>query len=102
MCSLFTQISFIYLSYIIWNYIDTVCKSFLKKTRNFIEHKKPTLLGLLETKCSGNQADVICNWLGFDYWVRVEALSYNVGIWVLWKDSISIDILKMLPQFLYL
>ena len=58
----------------------------------------PTLLGLLETKCSGERADVVCHRLGFDSWVRVEALGYSEGIWILWKDLVTIDIIRTHPS----
>ena len=66
---------------IIWNYNGAASRSFLCTLKDVIHRYKPGILGLLETKVSGQrQADDICNKLGFDYWVRVEALGFNGGI----------------------
>ena len=58
-----------------------------------------SLLGL-ETKCSGEHAEGICNRLKFDHWCLVEALGLSGGIWLLWKDTIDLLILKTHPQFI--
>ena len=47
-------------------------------------------------------ADSICNKSGFDQWVRVEAIGYGRGIWILWKESLQVEILKSHPQFIHL
>ena len=75
---------------------------FLITTKDIIRIHKPTILGLLETRVSGEKADTVCRKLGFDYWVRVEALGFSGGIWVLWKECMKVDILKTHPQFIHM
>lgn len=89
------------MSYIVLNCNGAIARGFMRTAKTLIEQRKPTLMGLVETRCSGTQAYDICNILGFDYSVRVEALGYSGGIWILWKDTISIDIIKTHPQFIH-
>ena len=41
---------------------------------------KPEILGLMETKISGEQAYRFCNSLRFDYWIIVEIVGFSGGI----------------------
>ena len=50
---------------------------------------------------SGFQTNDICNDLGFNHWVRVEALDFSDCIWILWKDLCHIEIIKTHPQFIH-
>lgn len=74
----------------------------LRFLKDMIKIHKPDILGLLETRVSGTKADDICNKLGFDDWVRVEALGFSGGIWVLWRNSTHINVLKTHLQFVLL
>ena len=62
---------------------------------------KPEILGLVETRCRGDHADKICNSLGYEFWVRVEALGLSGGIWILWKESVDTHVPKTHPQFIH-
>ncbi|XP_031111969.1 uncharacterized protein LOC116015942 [Ipomoea triloba] len=55
-----------------------------------------------EPKVFGNQANTICSSFGYEEWVRVEAVGFSGGISVLWKSSISIEVLNTHPQFITL
>lgn len=57
---------------------------------------------ILETKLSGFGANDVCFKLGFDSWVRVEAVGMSSGIWVLWRNDISVSIYKTHRQFILL
>ena len=87
---------------IIWNCNGATSRSFLCTLKDVIHRYKLGILGLLETKVSGKQADDICNKLGFDYWVRVEAMGFNGGIWVLWKEHYQLNVIKTHPQFIHM
>ena len=51
---------------IIWNCNGAASRSFLCTLKDVIHRYKPGILGLLETKVSGQQADDICNkWCGY-------------------------------------
>lgn len=56
----------------------------------------------METKISRLTADDVYLKLGFDNWVRVEALGFSGGIWVLWKEEVNIEILSSHPQFIHI
>ncbi|XVF63210.1 hypothetical protein PTKIN_Ptkin09bG0069600 [Pterospermum kingtungense] len=38
---------------------------------------------------SGDQTDVICRKIGFDYWIRVKAVAFSGGIWIFWNDRLQ-------------
>lgn len=65
---------------------------------NFIvEYRRdfsPDIFYLFETCISGTQADDISK-LGFDNSCKVEAVGFFGGIWILWKDSVSVDIVAL-------
>ncbi|KAH1055801.1 hypothetical protein J1N35_033866 [Gossypium stocksii] len=63
---------------------------------------KPDLIGLLETRVSGAKADSVIAKLGFKYSHRVEAEGFSGGIWIGWKNSISVEILGNHSQFIFL
>ncbi|KAG8475227.1 hypothetical protein CXB51_032054 [Gossypium anomalum] len=76
----------------------------LKFSRIFWEYNrehKPDLVGLLETTVSGSKADSVIAKLGFDFSHRVEAVGFSGGIWIRWKDTISVDILGNHSQFIF-
>ena len=65
--------------------------------KDIIRVKKHDMIGLVETKTSGKQADSICKKIGFDYWVRVEAVGFSGGIWVFWKEHLGVELLVTHP-----
>ena len=93
---------FMMINIMMWNTNGTASKVFSCTMKDLLRIHRPEILGLLEMKVSGFKADDICNKLGFDYWVRVEALGFNGGIWILWKDCYHVDVLKTHPQFIHL
>ena len=81
---------------IIWNANGAASEEFLRAVKEIIRVHKPDILGLLETRISGDRVDIICRKLGFDYWLRVEAHGYNGGIWCLWRERMEKEILETL------
>ncbi|XP_031124389.1 uncharacterized protein LOC116027103 [Ipomoea triloba] len=67
-----------------------------------IHSHRPDVLGLVEPKVSGSQANVICTKLGFSDWIRVEAVGFSGGIWVFWNNSLHISVIRTYPQFVLL
>ncbi|KAG8495702.1 hypothetical protein CXB51_013535 [Gossypium anomalum] len=65
------------------------------------EHR-PDLVGLLEIRVNGPKANSIIVKLGFKCSHRVEAVGFSGGIWIGWKDFITVDILGNHPQFILL
>lgn len=60
------------------------------------------MIALLETKTSGINADKICRKLNFSDWVRIEAIGFSGGIWVLWNEEVQIQVRYTHPQFIVL
>ncbi|KAG8503146.1 hypothetical protein CXB51_000967 [Gossypium anomalum] len=57
------------------------------------------LISLLETRVSGEKANLVIAKLGFHNSHRVEAVDFSGGIWIGWKDSVSVEVLQSHPQF---
>ena len=49
---------------LIWNCSGAASKSFNRTVKDMIQTFKPDLIGMVETKISGGQADKVCNKLG--------------------------------------
>lgn len=87
---------------IVWNCQGAASKRFLRAAKSIVNNHKPECLCILEPKTSGTNADDICFKIGFDFWVRVEAVGMSGGIWVLWQSSVHIDVTWTHPQFILL
>lgn len=60
------------------------------------------MLALFETHASGNRAQQICQGLGFDNSIRVDAIGQSGGIWLLWKTEAGVvNIVKSSEQFIH-
>lgn len=51
---------------------------------------------------SGDNANRVCKSLGFSNWVRVEAVGFSGGIWVMWNNNTDVDVRITHPQFIML
>lgn len=87
---------------LIWNIQGAGSKDKVRTIKEMVRLHKPHILGLLEPKISGSKANEVCKQLGFEDWVRVEALGFSGGIWVLWRNTIKVKILKTHTQFILL
>lgn len=87
------------MSFIIWNCQGAGSKEFVRAARMFIKSHNPSIMGLLETKISGETANTVCKKLNFSNWTRIEAIGYSGGIWILWKDEIYVMVSYIHPQF---
>lgn len=83
-----------------WNCQRAASKRFMRAAMHFIKKYRPSCFCLLETKMSGQGAGDVCFRLGFDHWIRVEAVGMSGGIWVLWKDELNITVIRTHPQFM--
>ncbi|XP_019166674.1 PREDICTED: uncharacterized protein LOC109162425 [Ipomoea nil] len=77
-------------------------RNFQRILKTLLKNHKPDLIGLVEPKVSGDHANDICSKLGFDDWVRVEAIGFSGGIWVLWNKPLDITVEFTHPQFILL
>nr|GMD95341.1 uncharacterized protein LOC109159904 [Ipomoea batatas] len=87
---------------IVWNCQGAGGRAFHRVFNNLIHSHKPAIVGLVEPKVSGSQANAICTKLGFPNWVRVEAVGFSGGIWVFWSDVVNVYVLYTHPQFVLL
>ncbi|KAL4379850.1 hypothetical protein GQ457_02G019350 [Hibiscus cannabinus] len=65
----------------------------------FREHR-PLVVALFEPRISGRRADIIIAKLGFQNSFRVEAHGFSGGIWLIWDDSIDLEVTHISNQFI--
>ena len=59
--------------------------------KELIRTNHPTMLVLVETHLSGDQATSVCDRIGFSGKMRVDAQGFSGGIWMFWKaEDISV------------
>ncbi|XP_019170452.1 PREDICTED: uncharacterized protein LOC109166023 [Ipomoea nil] len=87
---------------LIWNCQGAGGRNFQRILQTLLKNHKPDLIGLVEPRVSGDHANDICSKLGFDDWVRVEAIGFSGGIWVLWNKPLEITVEFTHPQFILL
>lgn len=87
---------------LIWNCQGAASREVGRTLKEMIWIHKPQVLGLLEPKISGYKADEVCKKLVFEDWIRVEALGFSGGIWVLWRSSIHVNVIRTHTQFIFL
>ena len=75
----------------IWNCNGASSRPFNNTLKDLLCRHKPEIVALLETRCSDDHANTICNQMGFYHWVREESL--GCGIWILWKDNFYLRVL---------
>ncbi|XP_019186538.1 PREDICTED: uncharacterized protein LOC109181240 [Ipomoea nil] len=68
---------------LIWNCQGAASGAFRRTFNQFVRLHKPAIVCLLEPKVSGSQANGICSCFGFSEWVRIEAIGFSGGIWLL-------------------
>lgn len=73
----------------IWNCQGAALTNLMRSLKNFIGIHKPNILGLLEPKVSGVHVDNICRRIGYDEWVRMEAVGFSGGIWVFLEEVLQ-------------
>ena len=95
------SIDFLLTKIIVWNCQGTALKEFNRILQFLLSIHNPSILGLVETKVSGSNANDICNRIGFDHCVKVEALGFSGGIWLFSHKEINVTIIKTHPQFIH-
>lgn len=69
---------------------------------NFVaEYRRELNLDIIcfvETRMSSEKADNIINRLGFDNSYRIKVVGFASGIWILWKDTVMIDVVDLHNQ----
>ncbi|XP_021721528.1 uncharacterized protein LOC110689107 [Chenopodium quinoa] len=76
----------------IWNVQGAGNK--LAAIKELVRINDPTMLALVETHLSGEQAQKVCDRIGFSGQTRVDAQGFSGGIWLFWKnDEIEVTVL---------
>ena len=76
-------------------------QSYFRIVRDLVHRHKPSVLGLVETRCRGEHANSIFRRIGFYIWIQIEALGYSGGIWLFWNAALNLSVIKTHPQFLH-
>ncbi|XP_019178147.1 PREDICTED: uncharacterized protein LOC109173368 [Ipomoea nil] len=90
------------MSVLVWNCQGAASQPFRRTLKQYLREHKLVIACLLEPRVSGSHANEICFDLDFDEWYRIECFGFSGGIWVLWKNTISVKILHTHPQFMVL
>ncbi|KAL4362376.1 hypothetical protein GQ457_04G024310 [Hibiscus cannabinus] len=59
------------------------------------------VLAIMEPHVSGLTVENFIWRAGFDYSYRVEANGFSFGIWVMWKNTVNIDVAAVVNQFIH-
>ncbi|KAK5832488.1 hypothetical protein PVK06_016290 [Gossypium arboreum] len=76
-----------------------VSSKFVRVLWEYNREHRPDLISLLETRVSGEKADLVIAKLGFNNSHHVEAVVFSRGIWIGWKYSVNMEVLQGHPQF---
>lgn len=90
------------LKFFSWNCQGCASRKFLRAFQEYNVEHRPNIVCLVEPRVSGTKANIIIEKLGFNHSHRVEAVGFSGGIWIGWKDSIQIHIIRNHPQFIFL
>lgn len=75
-----------------WNVRSAAGADFRRIFREMIDSYKPDLVILSETRLSGQRAESIISTLGFNNHLKVDAMGFTGGIWVLWpSEAIQVE-----------
>ncbi|KAI9100326.1 hypothetical protein K1719_024544 [Acacia pycnantha] len=87
---------------LVWNSRGATSKGFAAVLRDMKRRYRLDLVVILEPRISGNPASkVIKNW-GFKHSVRMEAVGFSGGIWLLWEmEELVVDVKIMDEQFIH-
>ncbi|KAA3486304.1 Endonuclease/exonuclease/phosphatase [Gossypium australe] len=85
-----------------WNCQGCASKNFIRAFREYNSEHRPDIVCLVEPRVSSNKANFIIEQLGFNSSHQIKAIGFSGGIWVGWKDSIRIQIIKSHPRFIFL
>lgn len=85
---------------IFWNCQGTGHPRFHNFMAEYRRDCGPNVTCLFGTMVSGIHANGIIRKLSFANSFRIEARGFSGGIWILWSDSVLVDILDLHPQMI--
>lgn len=83
-----------------WNCQGAASREFIRVLKNFVNTYRLDMISIFEPRISGGNADDACKKIGFANWVRVEANGFSGGIWVLWNETLHVEVKYTNPQFI--
>lgn len=86
------------MKFIFWNCQGTGHPRFHKFVVEYRREFNLDIFCFFETRVSGDRVDGIISKLGFDNSHRNEVVCFVGGIWVLWNDTVHVDIVDFHPQ----
>ncbi|KAL4360801.1 hypothetical protein GQ457_04G012650 [Hibiscus cannabinus] len=72
-----------------------------KSFKLLVKKQVPDIAVVMEPRISGREADVFIRKMGFDFSFRVEARGFSGGIWIMWRDSVRLDMLAVSNQYIH-
>lgn len=97
----FFFVSIFVIKVLIWNVCRAGNKKFLGAVKDLIHIHIMDFLVILEPQISGFATDAVINHIGFDKNVKVDAISFSSGIYVMWNDNIgSVNVISLSPQYI--
>ncbi|KAK8554852.1 hypothetical protein V6N13_118533 [Hibiscus sabdariffa] len=74
---------------------------FCQTVRQYLRDCRPDIVVFVEPRIIGCKGDHLIASLGFPYSHRIEANRFSGGIWIVWFESVKVDILLNHFQFVY-
>lgn len=69
-----------------WNVRGVAGTNFKRIFKEMVRNYNPNLVLLTKTRLSGDRANSISRSLGYERFVKVDAMGFSKGIWVLWNQ----------------
>ena len=85
-----------------WNVQGAASPKFHRAFKTLKQMYKPQLCVLFEPRCSGQKADAFIRKSRYSFSHRVEARGFSGGIWILWTEELTVDVIEDHPQFVSL
>ncbi|KAL4333466.1 hypothetical protein GQ457_07G012960 [Hibiscus cannabinus] len=74
---------------------------FKRSFKLLMRKQKPDIVVIMEPRISGSEADKFIHRSRFEFSYRVEARGFSGGIWLLWRDTISVQVLAVSNQYIH-
>lgn len=102
LCLFFLHFIFVSMNILCWNCFGACKKGFRRAIRYLCNQPKVDIFALFETRVLGERVDAICNRMLFDGCVRVEAMGFAGGIWLLWKkERVDLSVVNSNRNFIH-
>lgn len=85
-----------------WNCRGAGSSQFVRVMKDLAKLHKPDIIVVMETRCGGPKAEKIIKKIGFDDFVKVDAIGFSGGIWVLWRNPIQVFVSVIDDQFIHM